>query len=77
MAGDMKDYFDDMKSLKKERKEQRISEFNPDGWTRHGEYHYSKKINGERVDYWPSTNKCQHRGRVWYGAKAYILGIEQ
>ena len=26
MAGDMKDYFDDMKSLKKERKEKRLSD---------------------------------------------------
>jgi hypothetical protein len=77
MAGDMKDYFDDMKLLKKERKNRRLSEFNPDGWTRHNEYHYSKTINSERVDYWPSTNKCKYRGNIIFPASAYISRLEK
>lgn len=37
------------------------------GWTKHGEFHWSRLVNGLRLDYWPSRNKFQYRGKVKRG----------
>jgi hypothetical protein len=37
------------------------------GWTKHTEYHWSRYVNGERLDYWPSRKKFQWRGKVQRG----------
>lgn len=37
------------------------------GWTKHGPVHWSRQINGERLDYWPSRKKWQFMGRVLRG----------
>ena len=37
------------------------------GWTKHTQYHWSRNINGERLDYWPSRKKYQWRGKVMRG----------
>ena len=37
------------------------------GWTKHTEFHWSRVINGERLDYWPSRKKFQWRGVVRRG----------
>ena len=37
------------------------------GWTKHTEWHWSRSVNGERLDYWPSRKKFQYRGRVQRG----------
>jgi len=40
------------------------------GWTKHTEYHWSRMVNGERLDYWPSRKKFMFRGKVMRGLKA-------
>lgn len=37
------------------------------GWTKHTEYHWSRIVNGERLDYWPSRKKFQYQGKVRRG----------
>ena len=37
------------------------------GWTKHTDFHWSRTINGERLDYWPSRKKFQWRGVVRRG----------
>jgi hypothetical protein len=37
------------------------------GWTKHTEYHWSRFILGERLDYWPSRKKYQWRGKIQRG----------
>ena len=37
------------------------------GWTKHTDFHWSRIINGERLDYWPSRKKFQWRGVVRRG----------
>lgn len=37
------------------------------GWTKHTQHHWSRDINGERLDYWPSRKKYQWRGKVRRG----------
>ena len=39
-------------------------------WTKHTEFHWSRNVNGERLDYWPSRKKFQFRGRVMRGLAA-------
>lgn len=44
------------------------------GWTKHTEFHWSRMVNGDRLDYWPSRKKFQYRGRVSRGLRA-MYGI--
>lgn len=37
------------------------------GWTKHTEYHWSRTVAGQRLDYWPSRKKFQYAGRVMRG----------
>ena len=36
-------------------------------WVKHTEYHWSRHVKGERLDYWPSRKKFQFRGKVMRG----------
>jgi hypothetical protein len=38
-------------------------------WIKHTQWHWSRSINGERLDYWPSRKKFQFRGKVMRGLK--------
>ena len=41
---------------------------NDDGeWTKHTDYHWSRVVNGHRLDYWPSRKKFQFKGKVRRG----------
>ena len=37
------------------------------GWTKHTKYHWSRLLNGKRLDYWPSRKKWQYNGKVQRG----------
>lgn len=39
-------------------------------WAKHTEYHWSRTVNGKRLDYWPSRKKWQYEGRVTRGLKS-------
>lgn len=48
------------------------------GWTKHTEYHWSRTVAGERLDYWPSRKKFQFKGRVQRGdVLAFIRKAEK
>lgn len=50
---------------------------NDDGkWTKHTPHHWSRAVNGERLDYWPSRKKFQWRGKVLRGLKAMYSIID-
>lgn len=40
------------------------------GWTKHTAFHWSRTVDGARLDYWPSRKKFQYRGRVMRGLRA-------
>lgn len=40
---------------------------NDGGWTIHTDYHWSRIVNGCRLDYWPSRKKFQFKGKVQRG----------
>lgn len=37
------------------------------GWVKHTEYHWSRTVAGNRLDYWPSRKKYQYLGKVRRG----------
>ena len=71
--GDMGEIFRAHKEAGKERRERNLDKADPTGWTEHTPYHWSRKLNGKRLDYWPSRNKWQYEGRIMCGnVKAFI-----
>lgn len=68
---------EDFRALKADRKakfdldrkrfmEQAISK--DDGlWTKHTEFHWSRMVGGQRLDYWPSRKKWMYRNKVSRG----------
>jgi len=65
--GDMREVYDGMKQHNKERRDKNLNSANPEGWKIHTDYHWSRNLNGKRLDYWPSKNKFQYEGRVMTG----------
>lgn len=64
---DTKEDFEYLKQLNKERKKRNLESASRDGWHIHTEYHWSRTLNGKRLDYWPSGNKFQYGGKVMCG----------
>lgn len=63
----MGDTFRAWKEQDKQRKKQNLKNANPIGWTKHTEYHWSRILNGKKLDYYPSRNKFQYEGRIMVG----------
>jgi len=61
------------KSLREKRKlheyiiEQRVNEAFERLWQVHTAWYYSKMLNGNRLDYWPSKNKYRYKGKTEIG----------
>lgn len=36
-------------------------------WTKHTQWHWSRTVNGKRLDYWPSRKKFMYEGKVRRG----------
>jgi hypothetical protein len=47
------------------------------GWTKHTQWHWSRIVAGERLDYWPSRKKFMWRGKVVRGLKEMAKIKEQ
>jgi len=65
--GDVGEAFRARREYDRERKERNLKAADPTGWNQHTEYHWSRTLNGKRLDYWPSRNKFQYEGRVMTG----------
>ena len=65
--GDVGEYWRDHKEVDDERKRRNLANADPEGWTQHTEFHWSRTLNGKRLDYWPSRNKFQYEGRIHCG----------
>ena len=61
--GDMGDLFRDWDADKKRRKDDRMREARASdlpGWTKHTEYHWSRMLNGQKLNWWPSTGRWSY-----------------
>lgn len=67
MTGDVGEMWNAHREADKARKERNLAKADPAGWTVHTYWHWSRKLNGKRLDYWPSRNKFMYEGRVMCG----------
>ena len=65
--GDVGEAFRARREYDKERRSRNLKNADSAGWTIHTEYHWSRELNGKRLDYWPSRNKFMYAGRVMCG----------
>jgi hypothetical protein len=47
------------------------------GWTKHTEWHWSRMIGNERLDYWPSRKKFMWKKQVMRGLRAMRKVMKQ
>lgn len=77
--------YDDMKKIGKEKfasdRKKFLSEakvLDDGNWTKHTEFHWSRIVNGLKLDYWPSRKKWQYKGKVKRGnVLSYIRRISK
>lgn len=66
--GDMGELFNAQREATKLHRAEKLARANTEGWTRHTEWHFSRTFpGGGRVDWWPSTGKASHKGKMVYG----------
>lgn len=76
----MGDVGDDFRAHRECMKEKRAANLEraekhawPVAWTEHTPWHWSCKLEGKRLDYWPTRNKWQYDGRIMCGnVKTFI-----
>lgn len=76
--GDMGDFFRDWTAAKKEDKERRLvraQENDDGGWYKHTEYHWSRTVGADRLDYWPSSGRWRIRGHTFYGQHSDLMNF--
>lgn len=56
-----------LREQRKKESEENLMEADPEGWKQHTLYHWSRFIDGYRLDYWPSRKKFRYRGRTRTG----------
>ncbi len=69
-----KEEWSDIKAAYKEKFQEDKARFHADAkraddgnWVKHTEWHWSRNVNGERLDYWPSRKKFQFRNKTRRG----------
>jgi len=77
---DMGEMFRDWDEIKKQEKESRRINYQEllianeiPFVIKNGGAHLILTIQGERVDFWPGTNRAKHNDRYFYGALNWIL----
>lgn len=67
--GDMGDIFRDMREANRQRRERNLKRAQDSElpWMKHTDHHWSLELQGDRLDYWPSTQKFRWRGKSYQG----------
>lgn len=56
-----------MREAERAERAARLAATDTTGWTRHSEHHFSRMVRGRRLSWWPSTQKAQYNGKMFYG----------
>ena len=71
MTGDVGDDFNAHREFMREKRAANLGSAEsaewPVCWTVHTPHHWSCSLAGSRLDYWPSRNKFQYRGKIMTG----------
>lgn len=76
--GDMGDFYRDWNADKKARREKNLEKNKfqiDDTFIKHTDYHYTRYLLGDTLDYWPSTNKWRWRGKTMNGTVEHLTGF--
>lgn len=65
---DWREYNREKRARRQAASAARLEAADPTGWSRHTLYHWYRDVNGERIDYWPSTETYQFRKKVFKGS---------
>lgn len=77
MGSEIGDIWKSVRAKQQEANRKRLESADDTGWKKHTEYHWSRQLNGLRLDYWPSKSKFQYQGRVMTGnVNKYIRRCE-
>lgn len=75
--------YDAMKEISKEKFDADRARFlaeanarNDGGWTIHSDYHWSRILNGSRLDYWPSRKRYRFKGKTRRGDVYALIAKE-
>lgn len=77
----MGDLFRAMHAEQKIHKENRLKRASDlIGWTKHTEYHWSRLLNGAKLNWWPTTNRWSYgmqgnRPMMHYGPQDALLAF--
>jgi hypothetical protein len=66
-VSDIGEAFRDMKEHYRKVRHERAKAEDPTGWTQHTPWHWSRRLNGARLDYWPSRQRFRYGGRTMTG----------
>lgn len=69
------EFYHAWKESTKAKKANQLAESDTTGFTKHTEYHYSTTVDGDRLDWWPSTRRWMYRGKVTYGKHDALRGF--
>ena len=76
--GDMGEVFRAMKHRDRERRQANLEAANPEGWTQHTQWHWSRVLsNGEKVQYWPTKNKFHYKNKTHCGGVEGFIRNEE
>lgn len=39
----------------------------PEGWTKHTQWHWSRILNGKKLDFWPTKDKWRYEDQNYFG----------
>ncbi len=71
----MNNIWNDPRTVRQSEKQERLADFNPDGWTQHTKYHFSQVIGETRLDYYPSTINLCMNGTPYRGVYSEHLDV--
>lgn len=65
--GDMGDLWVGHREAVQKHRAQKLAEADTTGWTPHSPYHFSRLVDGVRIEWWPSGGKAKFGPRMVYG----------
>jgi len=68
MSAEDFEVFNIIRKERQERRNKRLNETSDKGWSKHADTHWYLIIDGVKLDYWPSANKWQFKGRYYRGS---------
>jgi len=63
----MGELFRAYKEDKRKRRAANLKKANDAGWNKYTEFHWWRMLNGQRLQYWPSSGKFEYNGKYMNG----------